>query len=122
MFLSLSGGGGGGEMKSDMRCTLYHDYHTTTSYRAHRSAGFSLGTNLRLDTNRRMPAFNSGTSNNGRSEEWTTSIQWTNCSHLVHYSEIPLSFLRNGICTVEPPIMDTLKSGQPPYNGQTART
>ena len=23
--------------------------------------------------------------------------------------------------TVEPPIMDTLKSGQPPYNGHTAR-
>ena len=24
------------------------------------------------------------------------------------------------LCTVEPPIVDTLKSGQPPYNGQTA--
>ena len=27
-----------------------------------------------------------------------------------------------GMNTVEPPIMDTLKSGQPPYNGHTAHS
>ena len=27
----------------------------------------------------------SGTSDNGQSEEWTTSLQWTNCSPLLQY-------------------------------------
>ena len=32
-----------------------------------------------------------------------------------------LSKMKSEICTVEPLIMDTPKSGQPPYNGQSVR-
>ena len=38
-----------------------------------------------------------------------------------HNSETFLCFQPVACFTVKPPIMDTLKSGQPPYNGHTVR-